>query len=790
MTMPSTPSSDDEPSGRDAGAEASAPGTSHGAAITRIAHYDIVQLLGEGGMGEVYRAVDRKLRRDVALKFLNRTSLDRPESMQRFLSEAQAAASLDHPNICQVYTIEESEGRTFIVMAYLEGETLRSRLKSGPLPLDLASRVAQDLLSGLGAAHAKGITHRDIKPGNLMLTCDGRTRIVDFGLAQFADETRITAPGSAVGTLLYMSPEQARGRDVDYRTDLWAAGVVLYEMFTGRPPFNGDNPLALLTAILKNTPRPVAHFRPSIPDGLEAIVLRALEKAPERRYQSASEMQTDLQTVMGSMLDFVAPAAGRPLPPVSSSSMLMAHANSLAVLPLASIGAAQENEYFADGLTEELIYTLARCPELRVVARTSVFQFKGKLENIQRIGEQLGVTTVLEGSVRSSGERIRVSMQLVSVADGYPLWSERYDRSMSDVFAMQDEIAQAVAQALKIKLTPSERESKVSQARVESYQLYLKGRHYWNQQTAQSFGKAIASFVEATKADPTYAPPHAGLADYYATLGIWSLAPPTDVWPMSRASALHAVELDPVLPESYISLGYYELFFHWDLHEGGRQMKKALQLNPGLATAHYAYSLYLAQSGRVDEAMLEMRRARDLDPLSQLMCSGVAMMHYYGRRYDKALAEHLKNLELDANYVYSNLGLGLTYVEMKRYVEAIVALERTIALAPGSPLVTAFLGYCYARAGQEQRAQDCLNELSAASSSQYVAPVCQSVVSIGLGDRDAAFTWLNQAVDDRTAVLAYIHVLPPFDDLRADLRFAEVIHRMKQIARGSHSQTM
>jgi eukaryotic-like serine/threonine-protein kinase len=745
-----------------------------------ISHYEIRRPLGEGGMGVVYTALDQRLGREVALKFLNRQSLQHAKGKERFFAEARAAAVLDHPNICPVYGIEEAEGRTFIVMAFVRGRSLREMLNHGPLGLSESLNIGLQTAHGLEAAHQKGIVHRDIKPENLIVSDQGIVRIVDFGVAQLPEQTRLTVMGGAVGTLAYMSPEQAKGEKVNHQTDLWSLGVVLYEMVAGVPPFQGVNELALLNSILHKTPDSLTADLSDFSKGWQQVVARALERECSRRYQSASEMISDLEALASRTGSNVRHGSARYATGSTATGLAESTpaAASIAVLPLVNMSPDPDTEYFSDGLTEELISSLSACESLRVVARTSVFEFKGKTENVRTIGEKLRVNTVLEGSVRKANRKLRITVRLINVEDGYPLWSDKFDREMADIFAIQDEIAGAVAANLKVTLAEKRRRPTMGTAQFEAFELLLKGRYHWNQQTADGFQKAVAYFQEALRLDPKYGAAYAGLADYYALLGLWSLGDPNDVWPRAKVAALKALQLDDTLAEAHISMGYIRIFYDWDREQARREFLRALELNPGLPAAHMSYTVYLLQTEQLQEALKEMQKAKDLDPLSALMGSGVAFIYFYMRDFEQAIAEHKKVLELDANYTYSHLGLGLAYEQKGMYSEALAMLEKARASSGDNPMVLGSLGGCYARAGQAERAGELLAQLDQMGTRQYVSPVCQASIYIGLSQIEAAMEWLEKAADGRAAFLGYLPVWPPYDPLRAHPRFAALLKRI------------
>jgi serine/threonine-protein kinase len=740
-----------------------------------ISHYEIIAALGEGGNGMVYKAFDNRLKRPVALKFLIQPALESEQARQQLLAEAQATAALDHPNICPIYEVEEAEGYTFISMACIAGVDLGKKMAAGRPPLEDALDIAVQIARGLEAAHEAGLVHRDIKPANILINNEGTVKIVDFGLAQRTDAT-VSGDGKLTGTVPYMSPEQIAGQRVDRRTDLWSWGVIFYEMLAGTRPFRGDNAVAVLSAIACAVPEPLRVLRPDLPDALMSMLDRALRKDPEQRYQSAAEIIVGLEDFLsGSGM----PARPRGTIPARVPTPAADGRISIAVLPFVNTSADPDNEFFSDGLTDELISVLSNCPGLRVVSRTSAFAFKGKSENIRNIGEQLHVQAILEGSVRRAGDRLRVTAQLINVNDGCHLWSAKYDREMQDIFAIQDEIAQTTASALEISLRPGAQPSAPKpEKNLQAYHHYLKGRFYWNQMTGEGFQKALSHYQEALKLDPLYGAAYAGIADYFTTLGVWSLAAPSAVWPQAKAAALKAVELNSALPEAHIALAYVHIFYEWDRQQAEREFSRALELNRGLSIAHYSYGVYLIQVGRLEEAIDSMVLARDLDPLSLLICAGVAFTFFYARQHDRAIAEHRKVLELDPTYVYSLFGLGLVYQALSLFDKAIEYLEKASVHSGGSSLVLGFLGGCYGLAGQREKALEILGQLDQQAGLTYVSPVCQGMVYTGLGEKNLALDWLEKAAESRDVLLTYLSVMPPFDPLRGEPRLIALERRM------------
>jgi len=746
-----------------------------------ISHYEILALIGQGGMGSVYKAFDTKLKRPVALKFLRPHLWHSLEGQKRFFSEARAAAALDHPNICTIYEIDERDGTIFIAMAFVDGQSLRDRINTGRLPIAEAIEIAGQVAGGLQAAHEKGIVHRDVKPANLIVTIDGTVKIVDFGVAQVLSETGITSAGMTVGTVAYMSPEQAQGETVDRRTDIWSLGVVLFEMLTGRLPFPGEKTFAVLNAILHKPAEPLAELRPDAPPALAQVVAKTLQKDPAARYATAQALGSALQACAA------APDADATISSVlrvekpTVAGMPVLHLPSVAVLPLVNMSADPENEYFSDGLTEELINVLARLEGLRVVSRTSAFEFKGKAQDVRTIGKALNVNSILEGSVRKAGDRLRITVRLISVHDGYELWCERFDRTMNDVFAIQDEIANSVARAqeLTLRQTGSLIRSATSRPKnMQAYNLYLKGRYHWNQQTQAGFEQAVLHFEQALRSDSQYALAHSGLADCYAFLGFWSLIAPADAWPKAKMSAQRALKLDETVAEAHISLGYVHLFWDWDTASAEREFLRALELNHGLANSHYGYAMYLTQSGQLREALGEIKHACELDPLSLIYRSAVVALLYYARRYELALDEVHKLIAASPNYFEPYLFLGLIYEQLGKFEDSSRAFERGRQLAAESPLTVAFSGAAQARAGHREEAIGFLRRLDDMAARHYVSPMCWTLIYIALGDQEKALEWLEKSAASRASVVRYLHVFPVFDPVRNHPRFQVLLQSM------------
>jgi len=733
-----------------------------------VSHYRLLEKLGEGAMGVVYKARDVKLDRFVAIKFISQ-GLD-VDSLRksRFIREAKAASGLDHVNICTIYEIGETQAETeepqlFIVMAYYPGQTLRARLDRGSLPLAESVQIAMHIAEGLAKAHSIGVVHRDIKPANVMLTRDGIPKIVDFGLAKLPQLERLTSTGAILGTMPYMSPEQLRSDALDHRTDIWSWGVTTYEMLVGERPFRGDSEHSIVEAILRHEPATLTDLRPEVPFELERIVMQALRKNPADRQQSAAEIVRDLQE-----LTFFknSEAATDEVPPPAS----------LAVLPFVNLSTEPDTEYFSDGLTEDLIHALSCFHNLRVVSRTSAFEFKAKPQSIRKIGAQLKVSTVVEGSVRKVGQKLRVSIQLVNALDGYCLWSQRWDREMKDVFEIQDEIAQTIAETLKVKLRLDTRAlSNRRTEKFEAYDLYLRGRFQWNKRNGEGFDKALECFEQALEQDPNYAPAYSGIADHHIAAASWGLEAPLEAWPKAKVATMRALEIDDTLAEAHASMGTIRMWYEWDWKQAEREFQRAIELNPGHPNAHVQYNLLLVQTGRFQEAEREIRIALLCDPLSVRVNSYLAGIFHYRREYDRSLEQCRRALELDPNDVELHVVEALNYEQKKTYSEAIRELEKARELSDNNPLILGPLGSCYGGLGEKAKVMQILEELERASQASYVAPITWVMIYLGLQDRDRAFDWLQRAAEARDALLCYLGVGPIYDGIRNDPRYEKLM---------------
>jgi len=725
-------------------------GFTRGSTVAR--RYKVIEELGRGGMGVVYKARDTKLKRNVALKFLSPELIRNIEAKERFIHEAQTASALDHPNIFTVYEIDETEGQMFIAMAYIEGQSLSKKIKSGPLKLDEALDIAIQVAEGLHEAHEKGIVHRDIKSANIMLTEKGQAKIMDFGLAKLAGSTLVTKEGTMLGTVAYMSPEQARGETVDHRTDIWSLGVVMYEMLTGQRPFKGEYEQAVVYSILNVEPEPMKDFRNDVPIELEQIVSKNLAKSSDSRYLNVRDMLVNLRK------------AQKELESMISKEQLDTEKRkpSIAVLPFRNMSADPEQEYFCDGMAEEIINALTHVENMCVIARTSAFAFKDKHEDVREIGKKLDVETLLEGSVRKAGNRLRITAQLVKVADGSHLWSERYDRDMEDVFAIQDEISLAVVDNLKVKLLGKEKASLLKRYTedIEAYNLYLKGNYYWQMLTIEGFDKAIECFEQAFKKDPHYALAYTGLASVYWISSYFGNVPPNEAYPKAKEYAKKALEIDNTLAEAHASLGIINMNYDWNWKVAEREFKQALQLNPNYVLTHMWYSFLLIFTERNEEAIAEAKRSQELDPISVFINTNVGLVFLYGGRYDEAIEVLQMTIAMNPNYFFSRNLLGLAYRGKSMIEEAIAEYEKAFDVSGGTPRAVMALATTYYEFGEKAKADKLFDSLKQRQRDEYVPPTFFYFIHLARGDQDQAFEWLERAYNEHDSFLPWFRVFP------------------------------
>jgi len=722
-----------------------------------LGHYQIIEKLGEGGMGVVYKARDTRLGRTVALKLLPQAAGRDPDH-RRFIQEARAASALNHPNIVIIHDINTAGGVDYIAMEFLAGRTLAQTIPPGRgLPIETVLEYSIQIADALAAAQAAGIVHRDLKPANVMVGEDGRVKILDFGLAKLIltpgiESTQtVTAAGTIMGTLSYMSPEQAEGRPVDGRSDIFSFGAVLYEMASGIRAFERESGISTLAAVLHHDPPP----RNAPPD-LAAIISRCLRKNPADRFQRADELKRALQQV----------GRSSPIP-------------ALAVLPFTNMSAEKEDEYFSDGLTEEIINALTKIAGLRVTARTSAFAFRGKERDIREIGARLAVDDILEGSVRRAGNRIRVTAQLIKVSDGCHIWSERYEREITDVFAIQDEIAQAIADKLRVGIVLERRTVRRPTEDLEAYNLYLQGRYHLYKWTPEGLARARQCFEQAVARDPGFALVYDALSEYHWFLGFFGIIPPKEAFSTGIWAALRAVEIDDTLAETHALIGMYrkELDYNWP--EVQREMKRALEMSPSSPTVRLRNVVSgLMPLGRLQESVEELKSIIQSDPLSLFNRWWLTIAHYLARDNDLAMEQARFIMEIDPAYYIGHWGIGMLYMEMGLRDKAIAALRRAAELSGNIPLMLGWLGLALARAGETGEAGELLGRLFEISRTTYVPPSSFAWIHLGLGSVDEAFTWMDRAIDARDPMMMPIKSYPFFDPLRADPRYHALLRKM------------
>jgi serine/threonine-protein kinase len=757
------------------------------ASRTLLNRYEVLSPLGAGGMGEVYRARDLRLGREVAVKVLPEHLAADPDALARFEREARAIAALSHPNLLAIYDFGADAGVSFAVTELLHGETLRAALAAGAMPWRRAAEVGASLAEGLAAAHSRGIVHRDLKPDNVFLTSEGRVKILDFGLARWVendaegDPTSApttpdpTRPGTVLGTVGYMSPEQVRGETTTASSDLFAFGCVLHEMLTGRPAFSGGTAFERMAAILRDEPPPPSRLSPDVPAEIDRLVAHCLEKSASRRPGSAKELAMHLRGLASAgASDPTIAVSAAPRPGKRAS-----RGKSLAILPFVNPGGDPEMEYLTEGITETLIGGLSQLRKLRVMARSTMFRYRGDADP-QQVGRELGVGTVLSGRVTPRGPVLSISVELVDASNGWRLWGARYDRPAGDLLSVQEEIAREIAENLKLTLEPEQKKrlAKRYEAGREAYPLYLKGRYHWNKSTVPSLRKAIEYFEQAIEKDPTYALAWAGVSDCYAALGMdrYAALPPREAIPKAKAAARKALEIDDALAEAHTSLAYARVL-DWEWAGAEEEFRRAIELNPEYALAHHFYGFLLGARGRSEESLAEFRHALEIDPLSLIINADYGWAYYCGHRYDEAIEQLTKTLEMDARFPQAYLWLGLATQASGLYDQSIAAFEEGERLTGGSPTFVAGRGFALVLAGRREEAETILTEFEERAKTQYMPMAAMVQMNIALENVDRAFEWLEKAAAYRASFMVPIKVYPFFDAIRGDPRFADLLAR-------------
>jgi eukaryotic-like serine/threonine-protein kinase len=734
----------------------------------------------------VFVAEDTKLNRRVALKLLSSEFASDPSRLSRFEREAKTIAALNHPNIVTIYSVEEFVGTRFLTMELVSGKTLGQSIAERRLNLDEYFSIAVEVAQALSAAHEQGIVHRDLKPANIMVTDANQVKILDFGLAKSlhpttedsqAETQEKTQEGLVVGTVPYMSPEQLHGKAVTHLTDIFSFGIILYEMATGSRPFPGASTAAIISSILNDEPPLVNELRTDMPRDLSRLLSRCMEKDPERRIQTAKDVRNELESIRR---DVQSGSGDHGIKEVSKKD---GEGHSIAVLPFVNMSADPENEYFCDGLAEELINALTKIEPLYVVARTSAFSFKGKGLDVREIGKRLNVDHVLEGSVRRSGTRLRITAQLIDVSNGYHVWSEKYDREMEDTFTIQDQISLAIVNTLKGKLLNEEKTLLLNRYRenVEAYHFYLKGRHCWNQRPSpDALYSAIEHFQEAIAKDPGYALAHVGLADCYISLGTWEVGvlPPAEAMPKAREAVTQALELDHSLGEAHSSFAHLLTHYDWDWTKAKSEHERALELNPTYSSAHHWHSHYLMAMGDAHGSLKESQIALSLDPIDAVLNVHLAWHYYFARQFEEAIDQCNKANRLYPKSIWLSFFSGLAFEQQGKYEEAVAKLQEAITYSRNVSYPISGLAHLFAISGKTDEAMRVVRQLSDLSNHSYVPAYDSAIIYAGLGQTDQAFEWLEKAYKERSSWLPYMKADPRLDSLRSDPRFLQLLLRI------------
>ncbi len=792
-----------------------------------IAHYRIIKFLGSGGMGEIYLADDTQLDRTVAIKILPAEVASDKDRMSAFIREAKAASAIDHPNIVHVYEINQTDNINFIAMQYVEGETLASKINGKPLEIAEFLQIAIQITDGMAEAHARGIVHRDLKPANIMISNKGYAKLLDFGLARIskipessefsqAQTWTKTKPGIIAGTISYMSPEQALGKKIDHRTDIFSMGIVFYEMVTGRKPFSGSNPTETIDKIVHSEPESIARFNYSVPQELERFIRKCIEKDPDRRYQSAADILIDLKNlkrdldslnikqqierapterVVSNIRNYWIPIALIIIAALiggfiwyRSHSLNNREIHTLAVLPFRNLNLDPQTEYLSDGITDSIINNLSPLSQIQVMSRGTVFTYKNKEVDPRLVGKDLGVDGVVTGELLQQDDNLTIRVNLVNARNGTMLWGSQYNRKLQDMLSIQSEISKEISNQLQLKLTKKDQDllAKNYTTDSEAYQLYLKGQFFLMQRTPDAIDTAMSFFQKAIDKDPTYALAYNGKADCYNYLGITGAIlgglPPKQVMPQAKELALKAIQLDDSLAQAHRTLGHIHLNYDLDWNAAEKELNKSLELNPNDPLTHTFKTFWFISMGRNEEAHASMQRFKELDPgtFPGTLIS-TAIQHYFMSEYDLAIDELKLLNEMSPNYPSPYYWLGVAQVEKKKYSDAIKAFQSAVQLSHRAPVALTGLGIGYARAGMMKEADTILSELLNAPKNIYVPEFYLATLYTALGKKDEAFEWLNKAYEERANGMSVMKVSPTVDDLRSDPRFTELLKKLNLI---------